>query len=184
MDADKASARMRLRELLRATAPEQRAAWSARLRSHLMASEMWRAADTVMLFAALRHEPDLLPLLQTGKRFVFPSLEEDRIVAREVAGLEELALSPMGIREPDPQKCPVVANPGLVLVPGLGFGLDGSRLGRGGGHYDRFLAGLPAKPPRCGVCFSCQLSPTLPRERHDVMMDAVLTETGISPALR
>jgi 5-formyltetrahydrofolate cyclo-ligase len=63
-------------------------------------------------------------------------------------------------------------------VPGLGFGRDGTRLGRGKGHYDRFLPGLSSTAFLCGVCFRCQVSDALPVESHDVPMDALLTESG------
>ncbi len=180
MDSDKAAARTLLRERLRATRPEQRALWSEQLRAHLEAANWWHGAHTVMLFAAMRFEPDLLPLLLDSRRqFVFPSLENDRIVPRLISSVEDLTLTALGFREPDAVKCPVAARIDAVLVPGLGFSPGGARLGRGRGHYDRFLAALPSRPVLCGVCFDCQVLPRLTTEPHDVKMDAVLTESGL-----
>lgn len=186
MDADKASARRRMQETLRATSPEQRAGWSDLMRARLTASPAWFAARTVMIFAALRSEPDLLPLLDTHggenaeRRFLFPSMENDRIVPRTVRKAAELITGPHGIRQPDPARAPVVETVDLVLVPGLAFSRDGTRLGRGRGHYDRFLAALPAQALRCGVCFECQVSDALPAEPHDVAMHLLLTEQGLT----
>lgn len=181
MDPDKTTHRARLHSALRATLPEERAAWSAALRRRLMESASWSAARTVMLFAALRYEPDLLPLLKEGKRFVFPSMEDDGIVPRLVQSLADLVLRPHGIREPDITRCPIVPAEeiDLVLIPGLGFHHDGRRLGRGRGHYDLFLTSLPSPAVRCGACFSCQVSDALPVEPHDVAMHFLLTENGL-----
>ena len=68
--------------------------------------------------------------------------------------------------EPDPAKCPVVDAGGidLVLVPGLGFGRDGSRLGRGRGYYDRFLGSEAAGAMRVGVAFGSQVVEAVPVE--------------------
>ena len=68
---------------------------------------------------------------------------------------------------------------GLILVPGLAFTRDGRRLGRGGGFYDRYLAGLSAPTVKLGVCFHGQLRETLPEEAHDQRVDAVATERGL-----
>jgi 5-formyltetrahydrofolate cyclo-ligase len=181
MEAEKNTHRTKLQAALRATLPEERAAWSAALRRRLQESETWRVSRTVMLFAALRYEPDLLPLLAEEKRFVFPSLENDLIVPRLADCAADLTISPYGIREPDAARCAVVppAEIDLVLIPGLGFSRDGSRLGRGRGHYDRFLAVLPARTIRCGVCFTCQVSDSLPAETHDIPMQRLLTEIGL-----
>jgi 5-formyltetrahydrofolate cyclo-ligase len=65
----------------------------------------------------------------------------------------------------------------MILVPGRAFDRAGTRLGRGGGAYDRILAGLQA--PKIGVAFACQLVENLPREPHDVPMDAVVTSREI-----
>jgi 5-formyltetrahydrofolate cyclo-ligase len=66
----------------------------------------------------------------------------------------------------------------IIFVPGLAFDLEGHRLGRGKGHYDRFLSGLdPAvkRPILIGLCFDEQLIKTVPTEAHDVLMDYLCT---------
>lgn len=56
----------------------------------------------------------------------------------------------------------------VVLVPALAVGRDGSRLGQGGGFYDRLLAGLPADHPlRLAIVFADEVFDTLPDESHD-----------------
>ena len=99
------------------------------------------------------------------------------------------------------------ANIDAIILPGLAFDTHGTRLGYGGGYYDAWLGeayGLggagktgkqsggtrrstskvssPQRPFLIGVCFNCQLLPpaaTLPREPHDVPMDAVVTASGV-----
>ncbi|MBJ3786876.1 5-formyltetrahydrofolate cyclo-ligase [Devosia sediminis] len=71
------------------------------------------------------------------------------------------------------------AVPDLMLVPLLGFDGEGTRLGYGGGYYDRTLAALPRKPLLIGLAFAAQEIPRIPREAHDVPLDAVITENGV-----
>lgn len=185
MEQEKAVRRTALQAILRSTAAEDRAAWSAVIQGNLLQSELWKNARSLMLFAAMKYEPDLLPLLDVrdGRRIYFPALHQERIVPVVVQSADELTLSPGGIREPSPQ--PSLESPpcefDLVLVPGLGFAADGSRLGRGRGHFDRFLAGLTGETVLCGVCFACQVQPSLPCGSQDVRMDCILTENGFSP---
>jgi 5-formyltetrahydrofolate cyclo-ligase len=182
MDTRKSGIRLTLHAALKATHYEDRERWSASVRSGLLNAAAWAQARTVMLFAALRYEPDLVPLLEleTGKRLLFPALEENVIVAREARSAGDLVAASNGIREPASDRCPVVPAEeiDLVMVPGLGFGRDGTRLGRGKGHYDRFLERLAGRAVLCGTCFGCQVSDTLPAEPHDVPMQALMTETG------
>jgi 5-formyltetrahydrofolate cyclo-ligase len=62
------------------------------------------------------------------------------------------------------------------VIPGVGFSRDGLRLGRGGGYYDVTLKQVPGAA-RLGVGFDLQLVEALPREPHDVPLDAVVTES-------
>jgi 5-formyltetrahydrofolate cyclo-ligase len=62
-----------------------------------------------------------------------------------------------------------------ILVPGTRFDTLGTRHGRGGGWYDRFLAALPEEWLRIGVCSSNQLSRVpLVRASWDEPMDYVV----------
>lgn len=67
----------------------------------------------------------------------------------------------------------------IVIVPGLAFRMDGARLGRGGGWYDRAIARLSTKCLKLGVCYSEQLATDLPVKIHDRSVDLVLCDQGI-----
>ena len=69
--------------------------------------------------------------------------------------------------------------PGLLLVPLVGFGPQGVRLGYGGGFYDRTLAALSPRPYTVGVGYAHGYVPWLAPEPHDVPLDAILTEDGV-----
>ena len=76
----------------------------------------------------------------------------------------------------------------LVLVPGLRFGVDGTRLGNGGGFYDRTFGPRGAAPalahevPLTGVCFSWEFGGHLGAEDWDLAVGSVLTEDGLRAA--
>lgn len=64
-----------------------------------------------------------------------------------------------------------------VLVPGIAFDARGARLGRGGGHYDRFLGGLRTiNALKIGVCWSMQVVPEVPTDAHDIHVDWICHE--------
>ena len=59
--------------------------------------------------------------------------------------------------------------PDIILLPLIAFDRYGVRLGQGGGHYDRALAGSRAM--RIGVSWSWQEWPQLPCDPWDVRLD-------------
>ncbi len=60
----------------------------------------------------------------------------------------------------------------LLFIPGQKFDAHGTRHGRGGGWYDRFLSGVPKQWIRVGVLTSSQFSSTpLLKEPWDEAMD-------------
>ncbi|MBB6099422.1 5-formyltetrahydrofolate cyclo-ligase [Deinobacterium chartae] len=71
-----------------------------------------------------------------------------------------------------------------VLVPGLAFDRAGYRLGYGVGFYDRFLPTLPQGCVRVGVTTEALRVDALPSEPHDVPVDFVATEAGVTPVVR
>ena len=86
------------------------------------------------------------------------------------------------IPEPEPARAVL---PDLLLVPCVGFDDDCYRLGYGGGYYDRTLAAWPqlAKPVALGSAYeACRAA--LPREVHDVPLDAIVTDAGVFASAR
>jgi 5-formyltetrahydrofolate cyclo-ligase len=63
-------------------------------------------------------------------------------------------------------------------MPLLGFDKHGTRLGYGGGYYDRTLAMLSSPPRLIGYAFASQEVDHVPRDAHDIPLDAVVTEAG------
>lgn len=85
-----------------------------------------------------------------------------------------------GMRQP-PADAPVL-DPGeldVVLVPGRLFDRHGTRLGRGGGHYDRLLPRLRPGVPAVGITVEARVVPRLPTEDHDAPMTHLATEAGV-----
>lgn len=78
---------------------------------------------------------------------------------------------------PKPRDTPAFV-PTLLLVPCVGYGPNGIRLGYGGGFYDRTLATLQPRPFTAGLVYTHGFCPSLAAEPHDVPLDAVLTEEG------
>ena len=72
----------------------------------------------------------------------------------------------------------------LLLVPLVAFDDAGSRLGMGGGYYDRTLAYLPLRrhwrrPRVIGLAHALQRVESLPRNAWDIPVDAVVTECTV-----
>ena len=70
-------------------------------------------------------------------------------------------------------------HPELLILPCVGFGPKGIRLGYGGGFYDRTLAAITPRPLTAGIGFSQGYIPWLEGEPHDVPLDAMITEEGV-----
>ena len=179
----KPALRARLRAELQAHSPTDALAAAAGLCARLKASPAWQTARAVLLFFPLPREPDLAPLLADalagGKLLALPRFNAatrayEPVQVRDLG--RELVPGPFGVREPT-ANCPLVAmnRLDLALVPGLGFDARGHRLGRGKGHYDRLLADFTGM--KMGVAFDFQVVAAVPREPHDIALDAVVTPT-------
>ncbi len=92
---------------------------------------------------------------------------------------EDGTLVPAGFGTLAPPPDAPAAVPDLVLLPLLGFDDSGTRLGYGGGFYDRTLAALPVRPRLVGLAFAAQHLAAIPRDQHDIPLDAVVTEDGV-----
>jgi 5-formyltetrahydrofolate cyclo-ligase len=181
--AEKARIRQEVRGRLEKISAEDRKENSARACGLLMEQPAWGRAGSVMLYAPATGELDIWPVAQEalgqGKMVAIPryAASTDSYEACEVKDLSrDLIPGRYGIREASDQ-CKTVAlkRLDLILVPGVAFDLQGRRLGRGKGYYDRLLAAVRGQT--CGVAFDEQIVLQLPVEPHDSDVNWILTPT-------
>jgi 5-formyltetrahydrofolate cyclo-ligase len=136
-------------------------------------------------FWPMRSEVDVRPLMaalrERGALLCLPAiLDRTTIVFREL--VRGAALVDMGFGTAGPGPEAAVLEPGLLLVPLAAFDARGHRIGYGAGYYDRAIARLQAagrNPDLVGIAFDCQQVERVPDEPHDVILPAILTETGL-----
>lgn len=107
--------------------------------------------ETVGLFKSFRDEIDTGPALRRFKRVLLPG--------------------------PDPElyaKRLIEAGATKLFVPGVAFDLEGHRLGRGKGYYDRCIAALVPRLQTIGLCLKCQMLKHVPVEPLDQRVDKIL----------
>ncbi|MBK1688261.1 5-formyltetrahydrofolate cyclo-ligase [Rubrivivax gelatinosus] len=143
-----------------------------------------RGENTIGAYWPIKGEFDALPAL-----YRWSEAEPDRriglpVMDRETKQLRFHVWYPGCPMEEDAYGIPKPKDteqfePGLLLVPCVGFGPGGVRLGYGGGFYDRTLATLDPRPLTVGVGYAHGFVPWLEAEAHDVPLDVVLTEDGV-----
>ena len=89
---------------------------------------------------------------------------------------DPLIVHPFGMHEPPESAARVM--PDVLLIPLLAFDARGTRLGYGGGFYDRTLASLATKRA-IGIAYAGQEVAQLPCHDHDHPLDSVVTENGV-----
>ncbi len=140
------------------------------------------------LFVSTPLEPDLSLTLPLFPRVLLPVLvdEAGAGLAEPSWGIWEggsLAHPPGKPAQPTTTPLPVraIGEADLIVVPALAVSLDGTRLGQGGGWYDRTLPHRAPLAPVAAVVFDEEvLAPgSIPREEHDVRVDAIITPTRV-----
>lgn len=138
--------------------------------------------DTICGYAPLPSEVDVSPLLREllNENFsiYFPRMEQERMVFRRINDFESLMKSYCGILEPSMDCEKLLDGSKLIaLIPGRAFDLQGGRLGRGNGGYDKWIRSVRSVNPHAvfvGTCFECQIVQNVPMEAYDERMDAVI----------
>lgn len=139
---------------------------------------------TIAAYLAAAGEPDLDHALrrwhQKGHAVIVPicapNHQLDWVLWHPDVQIGTSALAP--VPEPVGAQPASAQEARLVLVPALSVAADGTRLGQGGGYYDRFLAehaGL-----HVGVVFDHEVVRRVPSEPWDAVLDAVWTPSGVS----
>ncbi|MBK6865355.1 MAG: 5-formyltetrahydrofolate cyclo-ligase [Ideonella sp.] len=157
------------------------------LQSVLRAWLVGHRVSTIGAYWPIKGEFDPLPALY---RWTEAATEpEERIIGLPVVDKATEALEfhmwfPGCPMEPDAYDIPKpkgtpAFRPQLLLMPCLGYGPGGVRMGYGGGFYRRTLASLAPRPITVGVGYSLGFLPLLRQGIQDLQLDAMLTEDGV-----
>ncbi|MEM1285272.1 MAG: 5-formyltetrahydrofolate cyclo-ligase [Pseudomonadota bacterium] len=142
-------------------------------------------ARVVSAYHAIDHELDPARLVDTladqGALLALPVLlDNETMVFRQWNRHKELVSVGFGTLGPDADQPQIL--PELIFAPLAAFSSAGQRIGYGKGHYDRAVAKmyrLGHRPAYVGLAFEEQEVPAFDAEPHDVMLDAVLTPSGV-----
>lgn len=182
--------RQLLRARRRALGAAGRAAAAHAITRHVAATRWLQGARPIGLYVSVGLEVSTEALRALARRrrcpVYLPRISNYRARAMLFARDHgELALfNRHGIPEPGTAQIMPARSLSVVLMPLLGFDGAGTRLGSGAGYYDRVFAFRRRRhswhrPLLVGVAFACQRVDHIELGRHDVPLDAIVTEDGV-----
>lgn len=151
---------------------------SAKIAESLLGLSRLKEAQTVMLYCSLPDEVYTMDIIHSlskaGKRIVLPRVTGDSdMELREYTGDADLTPGSFGIPEPCGKVFDKYDRIDVAVIPGMAFDIEGNRLGRGKGYYDRFLK-CNRSTYKIGLCFDFQFMDRIPAYKHDIRMDCVI----------
>jgi 5-formyltetrahydrofolate cyclo-ligase len=156
---------------------------SAFIETHLATALSQRLSQTIAFCWPLRNEFDCRPLvlrlLAQGWRACQP------VVVAPDAAMIFRPWTPDTPMTTDRHGIPIPTGndtiiPDVVLLPLVAFDPLGYRLGYGGGYFDRTLAAMSPRPLALGVGFELARVDSVWPQPHDIRLDAIVTEMGMS----
>ena len=175
---------------------------SRRIFEKLMELELYRGAENILVYASMRSEvitdDIILDALANGKKVFCPKVTDKNAGVMEFVRImspEDLKEGYFGIREPeihqdseiavcsDTEHSEINKESGscktLVIMPGVAFDKSRSRIGYGGGFYDRYLKRYGSLIS-VALSFDCQIyDEEIPASNEDIRPVLILTETRL-----
>lgn len=179
----KAAARHAARQRLAAISLDRFQQYGEEMLKLLQVLPVWQQASGIFCFVSAGREPSTYPILTaalaSGKQVCVPRITAPgQMELVPIQALSQLQPGAYGIPAP-PRELPALAGelPPLALLPCLAATPQGTRLGHGGGYYDRFLQHYTGT--RLLLCPEAALFSQLPTGEFDEPAHAVLTEKAL-----
>lgn len=159
--------------------PSIRSRKSKAIYKKLLSSDEYSKANNIFSYVSKKEEVDTHKLIKDSiknKRKIYaPLIKKRSIAACRLKDFNELMGGKYGILEPPMGRAKEIFD--LIIVPGIVFDLRGCRIGRGKGHFDRFLC--RAKGKRIALAFDFQIVDKIDNEKHDMFVDKIVTEKRV-----
>ena len=169
--------RIKLKEKRASLSNEQRQLATSKAVQQL-AFFLKRMKGCCALYTSIRDEisPSAITDYCAHIHWALPVIDHDNMVMSAWQPGDALINNRFGIAEPKHSQRVI---PDIIIMPLLGFDSYGTRLGYGGGYYDRYCQDIAPNALRIGLAFAVQQCHQLPREAHDMPLHATITEYGI-----
>lgn len=158
---------------------------SQAIKDNLSALLEFSCTRTLMIYLSFASEvitEELISYaLREKKRVVVPVVEREQrhLKLSHFDQTTQLVTSCYGIKEPGELKIIHPDEVEMFILPGVAFDEQGTRLGYGGGYFDRLLEAKKDYQKLVGIAYELQMHRELPRLPHDVFMNVVVTEEKV-----
>jgi 5-formyltetrahydrofolate cyclo-ligase len=169
-------------EELHTISPMEKVSADFRIAQSLTSLRVYKNAKSICTYVSTpaevnTHQIIREALLAKGS-IIVPKIEGSELLLYSIRSFEEIKIGSYGILEPQTRRAHVpIQSVDLFIVPAIAFGMDGSRLGRGKGYYDRLLTNIHV--PIIGLSYDRQICETVPHGAKDKKIDIIITETHI-----
>jgi 5-formyltetrahydrofolate cyclo-ligase len=157
---------------------ERREAFVPAVYSNVLSTPEVMQATIIASYVSYGYEPSTVELnkalIKSGKTLLLPRVNQDHIDWIYWDGDQSKLVEKKKILEPMGDVITELPKIDVVIVPALRIDRDGYRLGQGGGYYDRALPSMSGW--KIALVHSGEVtSEILPRETHDIAVDAAAT---------
>ena len=144
--------------------------------------------NSILLYLHMRSEVETSYLLESqlsSDRLVgLPRVEGQNLKIYQIQNPDiQFQSHKWGMKEPNPDQCTSLDSNFLdmILVPGFVFDKFGSRLGYGGGFYDRYLKKMNRRKKilKIGLAMEVQKIEKIPTDKYDQKLDYIVTNKSV-----
>jgi 5-formyltetrahydrofolate cyclo-ligase len=158
---------------------------SKKIKNRLFKMKEFKEASAILFYVSYDNEVFTHEMIKDGisnkKNIVVPVTDKKNktIILSKLESFYDLSPGAYNILEPKKEKIKEIPidELDLIIVPGVGFDVQGHRIGHGKGYYDNLLKN--SKAPKIGLSFEFQIVKNVPIEKHDIHMDKIVTEKRI-----
>lgn len=172
--------RKRMLDLRRSLSAKEVSEKSERIADRILATASYMNAACIYAYVSTQNEVNLKKIIESallaGKRVAVPRVCGKAMDFYYIESCAGLVKGSFGIYEPEDNAVKAEEKDALVLIPGVAYARDGSRIGYGGGYYDRYLAqnnGHHIIAP----AYDFQIITHISTEEHDIRADEIICES-------
>lgn len=151
----------------------------------LIDSDIYRG-DNIFVYISFRSEVDtkllIIKMLRDRKNIFVPKISDktNDMEAIRITSLNELEENRFGTLEPvtyDNAVDPKIID--VILMPGIAFDNEGSRIGFGKGYYDKYIKRARRDVKKVGLAYDLQIVDKIDKDDYDESVDYIITEKKV-----